>query len=178
MRSGSLNEASQDAGYALDRGGRAVARLEWRGAPGASVGWYLRRRARPARRLPVELELDASVDDPRVDGPSWLELTQAAAALSLPLAIDAADRALRRGLPRERSHPLAPGVYELHVAGVDCALLSLACPSLRVTRAGDTSLAGGQLDDEAIGTIVRRLNLLGGRVLAIFRHPSRVRTEA
>jgi hypothetical protein len=170
MEPGSTYDASAHvANYVLHRGGQAVALLEWRVRGRASAGRYLRRRARPARRLAVDVGLDALAGDALEDRLSRDEWAQAAAALSLPLALDAADRALRGGLPAAPSRPLEPGVYELHVTGQDAATLALACPSLRVTRAGDTSVIGGVLDDAAMRTLIRRVNLLGARVLAIFR---------
>src|SRR4051812_10372204 len=170
MGPGSTYDASRQVpGYVLYRGGRAVARLDWRARSRASAGWYLRRGARPARRLQVDVGLDALAGDAHADSQSWHERAQLAAALSTPLALDAADRALRGGLPAAPARALEPGSYQLHITGLDAGVLALVCPSLRVTRAGDTSIVDGLLDDHAIGTLVRRVNLLGARVLAIFR---------
>src|SRR3954454_13911424 len=163
-------------GYVLYRGGRAVARLEWRARSRTSAGWYLHRGARPARRLQVDVALDALAHDAHADSHSWHEHADLAAALSTPLALDAADRALRGGLPAAPARPLEPGVYELHVIGQDAATLALACPSLRVTRAGDTSVIAGVLDHAAMRTLIHRVNLLGARVLAIFREAPAPRT--
>jgi hypothetical protein len=174
MEPGSTHDASPHVSdYVLHRGGQAVARLEWRGRWRAGASWYLRRRARPARRLAVDVGLDAFAGDPLEDRLGWKQSAQAAAALSLPLALDEADRALRGGVPAAPSRPLEPGVYELHVIGMDASTLALACPSLRVTRAGDTSVIGGVLDDDAMRMLIRRVNLLGARVLAIFREVPR-----
>jgi hypothetical protein len=179
MGSGSAYDASGPLpGYVLYRGGRAVARLEWRARSRASAGWYLRRGARPARRLQLDVGLDALADDAHADSHSWHERAVLAAALSTPLALDAADRALRGGLPAAPARPLQPGPYELHITGLDAAVLALACPNLHVTRAGDTSVVAGVLDDHTIGTLVRRVNLLGARVLAIFREHRRAHTTA
>jgi hypothetical protein len=179
MGSGSTYDASGPLpGYVLYRGGRAVAHLEWRARSRASTGWYLRRGARPARRLQLDVGLDALADDAHTDSPSWHERAELAAALSTPLALDAADRALRGGLPPAPARPLDPGAYELHISGLDAAVLALACPNLDVTRAGDTSVVTGVLDDHTIGTLIRRVNLLGARVLAIFREHRRAHTTA
>src|SRR3954466_166336 len=86
-------------GYTLYRGGRAVARLEWRARSRASAGWYLRRGACRERRLQLDVGLAALANDAHADSDSWHERAQLAAALSTPLALDAADRALRGGLP-------------------------------------------------------------------------------
>jgi hypothetical protein len=170
MGLGSVHDSSPCFGsYTLHRGGRAVARLEWLAGSRAGAGWYLRRRALPARPLVVDVGLDALADDPREQSRDWDEWAQAAAALSLPLALDAADRSLRGGLPAAPSRPLPPGSYELHVTGMDTATLALACPSMRVTRAGDTSVIDGVVDDDAMRRLIRRVNLLGARVLTIFR---------
>src|SRR4051812_46062536 len=156
------------AGYVLHRGGRAIARLEWRASARQPAGWYLRRAGQPARRLAVDAALDALADDAPSDPQSWRERARLAATLSTPLALDAADRALRGGLPPAPSRPLEPGVYELHVTGLDPTTLAICCPNLSVIAAGDTSVLGGLLDNNAMRTVIRRLNLLGARVLAIF----------
>src|SRR4051794_16416929 len=172
MGPGSTDDAFRALpGYTLYRGGRAVARLEWRARSRTSAGWYLHRGARPARRLQVDVALDALARDAHADSHSWHEHAHLAAALSTPLALDAADRALRGGLPAAPARPLDPGVYELHITGLSAAVLALVCPNLRVTGAGDTSVVDGVLNQHAIGTLVRRVNLLGARVLAIFREP-------
>jgi hypothetical protein len=157
------------ASYALHRSGRAVARLDWLALPHAGAGWHLRRLGRPARPLAVDIALDARADDTLEDVQRWQEWAQVAEALSLPLALDAADRALRGGLPPAPSRPLPPGIYELHITGLDPSTLALACPSMRVSRAGDTSVIDGVVDDDGMGRLIRRVNLLGARVLAIFR---------
>jgi hypothetical protein len=163
------DESRRVTSYVLYRSGRAVARLEWHARSRAKAGWYLRRRGRPARRLAVDVGLDALAHDALADSQSWSERAQGAVALSTPLALDAADQALRGGLPRAPSSPLGPGEYELHVTGLDSATLALVCPSMRVMRAGDTAVIEGRLDDPAMRVLIRRLNLLGARVLAIFR---------
>src|SRR3954466_3748261 len=135
----------------------------------------MHRGACRARRLQLDAGLDALADS---DSDSWHERAQLAAALSTPLGLDAADRAWRGGLPAAPARPLEPGAYELHITGLDAAVLALACPHLQVTRAGDTSVVAGVLDDHAIGSLVRRVNLLGARVLAIFRAHHRAHTTA
>src|SRR4051794_13156112 len=177
MDSGSEPQASRHvASYVLHRGGRAIARLEWRASPGQPAGWYLRRARPPVRRLVVDAALEALADDLRSDQQGWRERARLAATLSTPLALDAADRALRGGLPPAPARPLEPGVYELHVTGLDPATLAICCPDLSVIAAGDTSVLAGVLDNDAMRTVIRRLNLLGARVLAIFHdHAARPR---
>jgi hypothetical protein len=60
------------------------------------------------------------------DRERWQERADAAAALSTPFALDAADRALRGGLHDAPSGPLEAGAYELHVTGLDHATLAIA----------------------------------------------------
>src|SRR4051794_4067487 len=98
----------------------------------------MHRGACRARRLQLDAGLDALADS---DSDSWHERAQLAAALSTPLGLDAADRAWRGGLPAAPARPLEPGAYELHITGLDAAMLALACPNLHVTRAGDRGLA-------------------------------------
>src|SRR5829696_4248832 len=170
MRPNSARNRSKDLrGYDLHRGGRVVACLYWRAHPRQTTGWYLRRRARSARRLMVDTAVDSLACDAISDYESWQERADSVAALSTPFALDAADRALRGNLPRPPSRPLEPGAYELHVSGVDAATLALACPALVAAAAGDTGVLRGILDDAAMCAVIRRVNLLGGRVLAVFR---------
>ena len=165
--------------YELRRGGRVIGYLEWQAGSRAATGWYLRRGVRPARRLAVDAGIDRLARDVTSDPDSWQERADSAAALSTPLALDAADRALRGGLPPLPSRPLEPGAYELHVTDLDPATLAIACPALITAAAGDTSVLGGVFDDNAMCAVIRRVNLLGGRVLAIFRsHPQPTRTAA
>jgi hypothetical protein len=174
MRRQSARNGFQDGrGYELYRGGRVIGRLEWRAFPRAATGWYLRVGARPARRLVVDAGVDELARDLLCDRDRWQERADAAAALSTPLALDAAGRALRGGLHDSPSGPLEAGAYELHVTGLDPATLAIACPSLGVAPAGDTSVLSGAFDDDAMRVVTHRVNLLGGRVLAIFGRRAR-----
>src|SRR4051812_9982192 len=139
MDSRSEPQASRHvAGYLLHRGGRAIARLEWRASARQPAGWYLRRAGRPARRVAVDAALDALADESPAGHHGWRERARLVATLSAPLALDAADRALRGGLPPAPSRPVEPGVYELRVTGLDPATLAICCPSLSVVAVGDT----------------------------------------
>ena len=161
----------------LQRGGRVVARLQWRMWPREAAGWYLKRRGRPARRLEVDAGIDALARDTRSEPESWEERADAVAFLSLALALDAADRALRAGLSASPSRPLESGRYELHVTGLDPAMPACAFPEAVAVSAGDTSVLIGTFDEHAMTAVIRRVNLLGGRVLALFR-TTRVPTRA
>src|SRR3954468_15622705 len=128
MRRQSARNRFQDGcSYELYRGGRVIGRLEWRAFPRAATGWYLRAGARPARRLVVDAGVDELARDVQSDRDRWQERADAAATLSTPLALDAADRALRGGLQHARSGPLKAGAYELHVTGLDPGTLAIAC---------------------------------------------------
>src|SRR4051812_49149604 len=153
----------------LQRGGRVVARLQWRSHPRDAVGWYLQRRGRPARRLDIDAGIDALAHDTLSGPDSWDARADAAAWLSTALALDAADRALRGGLSAPPSRPLEPGPYELHVTGLDPAMLACAFPEAAGVSAGDVSVLVGAFDDRSLAAVIRRVNLLGGRVLAMFR---------
>jgi hypothetical protein len=173
------NRSEDVRSYELRRGGRVIGSLQWRARPRDATGWYLRRGAGPALRLAVDVGVDGLADDAISDHDSWQERADSAAALSTPLALDAADRALRGGLPPPPSRPLEPGAYELHVIDLDPATLAIVCPTLVAVAAGDTSVLGGVFDDDTMRTVIRRVNLLGGRVLAIFRgHPRPTGTAA
>jgi hypothetical protein len=160
---------SPAGGFELQRGGRVVARLRWRMRPRNALGWYLERRARPPRRLEVDAAIDALARDTRMDRESWDERADALAFLSTALALDAADRALRGGLAAASARPLESGRYELHITGLDPVLPGCAFPEAAGVSAGDTSVLVGTFDDCAMTAVVRRVNLLGGRVLAMFR---------
>src|SRR3954453_3866972 len=174
MRPESAGNRSDDVrGYELRRGGRLIGSLEWHATSRAATGWYLRRGAGPARRLVVDAGVDELARDALSDDDGWQERAELAQTLSTPLALDAADRALRGGLPPSPSRPLAPGAYELHVSGLDPATLAVACPALIAVAAGDTSVLRGLFQHDEMCVAVRRVNLLGGRVLAIFRSDRR-----
>src|SRR4051812_23732164 len=153
----------------LQRGGRVVARLQWRSRPRSAVGWYLQRRGRPARRLDIDAGIDALARDTSSDPGSWQARADTVAWLSTALALDAADRALRGGLSAPPARPLEPGPYELHVTGLDPAMLACAFPEAAGDATGDVSVLVGAFDGRSLAAVIRRVNLLGGRVLAMFR---------
>jgi hypothetical protein len=89
----------------------------------------------------------------------------------LPLALDAADQALR---PAPTPAP-SPGsdAYGLQVTvtGLAPTTVALCCPSMHVEGTGETSIITGVFYDATLQAITRRLSLLGAHVLAIFRDP-------
>src|SRR4051794_10302044 len=100
MRPESAGNRSDDVrSYELHRGGRLIGYLEWHAAPRAATGWYLRRGTGPARRLVVDAGVDELARDALSNDHGWQERADLTAVLSTPLALDAADRALRAGLP-------------------------------------------------------------------------------
>src|SRR3954447_17420774 len=155
--------------FDLQRGGRVVARLQWRSHPRDAVGWYLQRRGRLARRLEIDAGIDALARDSVSDPASWQARADAVAWLSTALALDAADRALRGGLSAPPARPLEPGRYELHVRGLDAVMLACAFPDAAGVSTGDVSVLAGAFDARSLAAVIRRVNLLGGRVLALFR---------
>src|SRR4051794_41896441 len=90
-------------------------------------GWYLARGIRPARRLPIDIRLDELADPSLPDRQNWEQRTQAA-ALSTPLALDAADRALLGSRPPAPRGGFEPGAYELQVTGLNAVTAALSCP--------------------------------------------------
>src|SRR3954463_15607138 len=153
----------------LQRGGRVVARLQWRSRPRGAVGWCLRRGGGPARRLEIDFGIDGLARDTVSDPGSWQARADAVAWLSTALALDAADRALRGGLAAPPSRPLQPGRYELHCSVLEPAMLACAFPEAAGVSAGDVSVLAGAFDSRSLAALIRRVNLLGGRVLALFR---------
>src|SRR5215217_1882095 len=153
----------------LQRGGRVVARMEWRSHPRDAVGWYLQRRGRPVRRLEIDAGIDVLTRDTISDPGSWQARADTVAWLSTALVLDAADRALRGGLSAPPARPLEPGPYELHVTGLDPAMLACAFPEAAGVSTGDVSVLAGAFDARSLAAVIRRVNLLGGRVLALFR---------
>src|SRR4051794_38263811 len=61
-----------------------------------------------------------------------------------------------------------PGRYELHVSGLDPAMLACAFPEAAGVSTGDVSVLAGAFDARSLAALIRRVNLLGGRALALF----------
>jgi hypothetical protein len=148
--------ASEPHSYELHVGSRATARLEWRDRPGGAAGWYLDHFAGTSRRLIV----DPALDTPAVGGDDWAPI------LSTALALDEAARILT-GAPARPARPVPTGAYEVHVAGLPAATLPLTFPEATVVAAADTGILIGHFDDAGLTAIVRRIGLLGGRLLAL-----------
>jgi hypothetical protein len=157
--------------YDLYEEGRVVARLGWRLRPKPMVGWYLTRRGQEPERLAVDAAIDELARDQRASSHDWELNAELAAILSTALALDAAERFLQperaqaRGRFRRR---LPPGRYEIHVADIDAGVLARAVPELHLDAVSSVTVLAGELSSAALETAVRRIRLLGGRVVAAF----------
>ena len=87
------------------------------------------------------------------------------------MAVDAADRLLhpRAELPRRRFNRLSAGPYEIHVTDIEPTVLAHAVPELPLTTAADVRILTGELHDDALTVALRRIALLGGRIVAVLR---------
>ena len=64
------------------------------------------------------------------------------------------------------------GSYEIHVADVEPAILARAVPELHLESVANVVILAGELAGIGLETALRRIALLGGRVVAVFRmHP-------
>jgi hypothetical protein len=165
----------QQHGYEIYDEGRRVGRLEWRLRPRSIVGWYLTVDPRPPQRLRVDPAIDELARDRRAVEHDWDLHAELAAILSTALALDAAELFLHpeRELPRGRfRRKPAFGSYEIHVTDVEPAILSRAVPELHLESVANVAVLGGELAGIGLETALRRIALLGGRVVAVFRmHP-------
>jgi hypothetical protein len=157
--------------YDLFVEGSRTARLEWRTFPRVQAGWYLV-RASEEERLPVDVAIDELARDERSSPHDWELHAQLAALLSTPLALDVAERKLH-GRP-ERSagrfrRRLVGGRLEIYVVDIDTQTLAYAVPELPLEAVSDVSVLSGPLSPEGFERVARRIALLGGRVVAVFR---------
>jgi hypothetical protein len=159
-------------GYDLYDDGRAIGRLEWRLRPRSALGWSLTRPPAPAQRLSVDVAIDELARDERSPAHVWDLHAELAAILSTATALDAAGRALYpwrdRPGPRFR-RGIAPGAYEIHVTDVDALILGRATPELALDAVSDVVILAGEVTPGALEGALRRVRLLGGRVVAIFK---------
>ena len=157
--------------YDLFATGRVVARLEWRAKPRRDAGWYLVRGGR-AERLRVDSAIDELADDERSPQAGWELNAELAALLSTPVALDAAERRLH-GRPEQRAgrfrRSSAIARVEIYVDGIDGAVLARAVPELPVAAVSDVNMLSGAVHPEAFERVTRRVAVLGGRVVAVFR---------
>ena len=165
----------QPHAYEIYDDGRRVGRLEWRLHPRSIAGWYLALDPRPPQRLEVDPAIDELARDKRSAPHDWELHAELAAILSTALALDAAELFLHpeRELPRGRFRRMPTfGSYEIHIADVDPAILARAVPELHMDSVANVVILAGELAGIGLETALRRVALLGGRVVAVFRmHP-------
>ena len=161
-----VDRSSPPQAYALYVHEEPVAQLHWGVGPGRPAGWYLWQRGGGWQRLAVDPELDAGFDGARPDHGSR-ETGELAATVSVALALDAAANLLN-GRPTPAARPLRGGLYEIHACGLAADVVPLAFPETVIGRGADVSVLAGHFDDVGLTVLVRRVAILGGRVLAIF----------
>jgi hypothetical protein len=155
--------------YELFEGGRSIGWLEWRPRPRERLGWYLRRSG----GSPVRLRVDLAIDDLARAQPGehgWALSAELAALLSTALALDAADRALHPAATPRRRPLLArrdSARHQIYTSGLAPDLLARAVPELPLASVGDVVVLEGQLTRDGLEAVLRRIQLLGGRVLAV-----------
>jgi hypothetical protein len=157
--------ARQPHTYELHVGPPVAALLQWRSHPRGVAGWYLHHPVGTSRRLTVDPGLDTLTTRPAGDG-DWAALCDEAAIVSTALALDEAARILLRA-PTRPSRTVPAGGYEVHVAGLAASALPIAFPEATAVTAADTAILSGHFDDARLDVIVRRIALLGGRLLAL-----------
>jgi hypothetical protein len=161
--------------YEVHDDGHRVGRLEWRLRPRSVAGWYLTIDPRPPQRLKVDPAIDELARDKRSAAHDWELHAELAAILSTALALDAAELYLHpeRELPRGRFRRKPTfGSYEIHIADLDPAILARAVPELHMDSVANVVILAGELAGIGLETALRRVALLGGRVVAVFRmHP-------
>jgi hypothetical protein len=157
--------------YELYEDGRRIGRLEWRSRPRAAAGWYVTLPPGPPDRLAVDPAIDQLARDRTASDHDWELNAELSAILSTAMAVDATDRLLhpRTESPRRRFNRLSSGPYEIHVTDIDPTVLAHAVPELPLTAVSDVRILEGDLHEEALASALRRIALLGGRVVAVFR---------
>jgi hypothetical protein len=149
----------------------AIGRLEWRLRPRHEAGWYLVCPPEEPQRLVVDPAIAELAADQRSSEHDWELGAELTAILSTALALDAAERAIH-----PRGH-LRPGRfrrlstarrYEIYVNGLDSALLAHAVPEMPLTAVADASVLAGELLPDGFSAVIRRIELLGGTVVAVF----------
>jgi len=157
--------------YQLFEDSRPVGRLEWRSRPRSAAGWYVTLPPRPPDRINVDPAIEALARDRTSSDHDWELNAELSAILSTAMAVDAADRLLhpRAEFPRRRFNRLSTGPYEIHVTDIEPTVLAHAVPELPLTAVSDVRILEGELHEDALASALRRIALLGGRVVAVFR---------
>lgn len=162
---------ARDHTYDLFVDRRRAGRLEWRSHLRCDTGWYLV-RAGVVERLQVDASIEELARDERTPVADWKLNAELAALLSTPLALDVSEHTLH-GRPEQRSHrfrrPRGAVAVEIYLDGIERSVLAHAVPELPVAAVSDVSMLAGTLHPEAVERILRRVALLGGQIIAIFR---------
>jgi hypothetical protein len=159
--------------YDLFEEGEQVATLHWLSRPRRAVGWYMTRTGETPQRLFVDSAIEDLARDERSSPHDWELHAELAAILSTALALDAAGRSLypeRERRTRRFGRSLAGGRYEIHVADVDTGVLARAVPELHLHAVSNVAVLAGELLDGGLELAIQRVNLVGGRVVAVFRN--------
>ena len=129
--------------------------------------------AAPARSTPRSTSSPATSGPRRTTGsstPSWRRSSAPRSRSTPPSSYLHPERELPRG--RFRRKPTF-GSYEIHIADVDPAILARAVPELHLESVANVVILAGELAGIGLETALRRIALLGGRVVAVFRmHPN------
>ena len=157
--------------YELFEDRRSIGRLEWRSRPRSAAGWYVSLPPRPPDRLSVDPAIDQLARDVSSSDSEWELSAELSAILSTAMAVDAADRLLhpRAEFPHRRFNRLSSGPYEIHVTEIEPTVLAHAVPELPLKAASDVRILTGELHEDALTVALRRIALLGGRVVAVLR---------
>jgi len=164
-------DVSRPHAYDLFDDGSLAGRLEWRARSREEVGWYVTLPPRPAERINVDPAIDALASDRTSSDHDWELSAELCAILSTSMAVDAAERYVhpRSELARHRFNRLKTGPFEIHVTGIEPDVLAHAVPELPLTAVSDVRILEGDLHEDALKSALRRIALLGGRVVAVFR---------
>ncbi|MET0815905.1 MAG: hypothetical protein ABWZ67_00045 [Solirubrobacteraceae bacterium] len=126
---------------------------------------------RPAHRLQVDPSIEGLARDAASPDHDWDLNAELSAILCTALAVDAAERFLhpQAANARHRFNRLQTGPYEIHVTDIDPNVLAHAVPELPLTAVSDVRILEGELHEDVLKGALRRIALLGGRVVAVFR---------
>jgi hypothetical protein len=148
-----------------------VGRLEWWLRPRRDVGWYLLLTGVPTRRLEVDPAIADLARDTTSADHDWYLHAELSAILSTTLALDAAEATLhpRPQIERRRFRSrLDAGHYEIHVADIEPVILAHTVPELQLSSVSNVNVLEGNLSAPALQAALRRIALLGGRIVAVF----------
>lgn len=163
--------AARPHAYDLFEDGKPIGRLEWRTRSRKEVGWYVVAPPRAAQRIHVDPAIDSLARDAQSTDREWELSAELSAILSTALAVDAAERFLHPKplTPQRRFNRMSSGPYEIHVIDIEPDILFHAVPELPLTEVSDVRILEGELHEDALAAALRRISLLGGRVVAVFR---------